>query len=75
MHPFLLPDKKYRTCPRLCRSPKVANRGIQLWKELDETVFSLPKEKQRQVLRSKRDYIIQRLNADWQKPYRDSGGK
>eukprot|EP00661_Eupelagonemidae_sp_cell13_P005999 gene5999-2916_t len=48
---------------------KVANRGIQLWKELDETVFSLPKEKQRQVLKSKRDYIVQRLNADWQKPY------
>ena len=35
--------------------------------QLDETVFSLPKEKRRKVLAEKKDYIIRRLNADFQK--------
>eukprot|EP01062_Namystynia_karyoxenos_P028436 TRINITY_DN21550_c0_g1_i1.p1 TRINITY_DN21550_c0_g1~~TRINITY_DN21550_c0_g1_i1.p1 ORF type:complete len:4167 (+),score=1617.38 TRINITY_DN21550_c0_g1_i1:129-12503(+) len=48
---------------------KIANRGIMLWKELDDTIFSLPREKQAAVIRQKREYIIQRLNADFQKPY------
>jgi len=35
--------------------------------QLDEMVFSLPKEKRRKVLAEKKDYIIKRLNADFQK--------
>ena len=48
---------------------KIATRGVLLWKELDETVFSLPRDKRGPVLRSKKDYIIKRLNADFQKPW------
>jgi fatty acid synthase subunit beta len=43
---------------------KVATRGIKLWKELDETIFNLPKEKRVIAVREKRDYIIDRLNKD-----------
>ncbi|KAJ3373192.1 3-oxoacyl-[acyl-carrier-protein] synthase [Allomyces arbusculus] len=48
---------------------KVATRGVKLWKELDETVFNLPKDKRTQVVKEKRDYIIQRLNADAHRPW------
>lgn len=46
---------------------KIANRGIKLWKEFDDTVFGLPKEKRAAWLAQKKDYVIQRLNADFQK--------
>ncbi|KXN65987.1 DUF1729-domain-containing protein, partial [Conidiobolus coronatus NRRL 28638] len=46
---------------------KIATRGVKLWKELDDTVFNLPREKRPAVLASKKDYIIKRLNADFQK--------
>lgn len=46
---------------------KIATRGVMLWKELDETVFSLPKEKRIKVIREKKHYIIERLNKDFQK--------
>lgn len=46
---------------------KVATRGVRLWKELDESIFSLPKEKRLPALLAKKDYIIKRLNADFQK--------
>jgi len=45
----------------------IATRGVKLWKELDETIFSLPKEQRLQVLRDKKEYIIRRLNADYQR--------
>ncbi|KAJ1823116.1 fatty acid synthase alpha subunit Lsd1, partial [Coemansia sp. RSA 2599] len=48
---------------------KIANRGVMLWKELDDTVFSLPREKRLPVLLAKKDYIIKRLNDDFQKPW------
>ncbi|KAH8923738.1 hypothetical protein BT69DRAFT_1241845, partial [Atractiella rhizophila] len=48
---------------------KVANRALKLWKEFDTTVFALPKEKRVQWLKEKKDYVIQRLNADFQKPW------
>lgn len=48
---------------------KLATRGVLLWKELDETVFQLPKPKRAEALVAKRDYIIKRLNADFQKPW------
>ncbi|KAI9021639.1 fatty acid synthase [Phycomyces nitens] len=46
---------------------KVATRGVRLWKELDETIFGLPKDKRLPALLAKKDYIIKRLNADFQK--------
>lgn len=46
---------------------KIATRGVLLWKELDETIFSLPRDKRKAALLAKRDYYIQRLNADHQK--------
>ncbi|KAI7904710.1 fatty acid synthase [Cokeromyces recurvatus] len=46
---------------------KIATRGVRLWKELDESIFSLPKDKRLPALLAKKDYIIKRLNADFQK--------
>lgn len=46
---------------------KIATRGVLFWKELDETVFKLPRDKRLAYLNNNRDYIIQRLNADSQK--------
>jgi fatty acid synthase subunit beta, fungi type len=39
------------------------------WKEMDDTIFSLPKEKLLAVLKQKKSYIIKRLNTDFQKPW------
>jgi enoyl reductase-like protein/malonyl CoA-acyl carrier protein transacylase/acyl dehydratase len=46
---------------------KIATRGVRLWKEFDETIFNLPKDKRLPVILTKKDYIIKRLNADFQK--------
>lgn len=46
---------------------KIATRGVMLWKELDDTVFNLPKNKLLETLAKKKDYIIDRLNKDSQK--------
>ncbi|KAL7620270.1 beta subunit of fatty acid synthetase [Parahypoxylon ruwenzoriense] len=58
---------------------KLATRGVIFWAEMDQKIFSLPKEKRIEELRNKetRDYIIRRLNADFQKPWfgRTSSGK
>ncbi|KAM0752633.1 fatty acid synthase [Meredithblackwellia eburnea MCA 4105] len=48
---------------------KVATRGVKLWAEFDKVLFSLPKEKQLAWLASKKQYVIDRLNADFQKPW------
>ncbi|KAI2622534.1 fatty acid synthase beta subunit [Hypoxylon sp. NC1633] len=58
---------------------KIATRGVVLWAEMDQKIFSLPKEKRVAELKKKdtRDYIIRRLNADFQKPWfgRTASGK
>ncbi|XP_044721306.1 acyl transferase domain-containing protein [Hirsutella rhossiliensis] len=47
---------------------KVATRGVLLWKEMDDKIFSLvDKSKRREKLRELKPYIIQRLNDDFQK--------
>ncbi|EGV63242.1 beta subunit of fatty acid synthetase [Yamadazyma tenuis] len=46
---------------------KIATRGVKLWKEFDETIFNLPKNKLVETLKAKKDYIISRLNKDFQK--------
>ncbi|KAJ2562015.1 fatty acid synthase alpha subunit Lsd1 [Coemansia sp. RSA 1822] len=48
---------------------KIATRGVMLWKELDDTVFSLPRDKRLPALLAKKDYIIRRLMDDFQKPW------
>ncbi|ODA76460.1 hypothetical protein RJ55_07729 [Drechmeria coniospora] len=47
---------------------KVATRGVMLWKELDDKIFSITdKAKRCEKLRGMKSYIIQRLNDDFQK--------
>ncbi|KAI5956395.1 FAS1 [Candida jiufengensis] len=48
---------------------KIATRGVLFWKELDETIFNLPKNKLMEALTKKKDYIIDKLNKDSQKPW------
>ncbi|KAI0178899.1 fatty acid synthase beta subunit [Hypoxylon sp. FL1284] len=58
---------------------KLATRGVIFWAEMDQRIFSLPKEKRVAELKKKgtRDYIIHKLNADFQKPWfgRTASGK
>lgn len=55
---------------------KLATRGVRFWAEMDEKIFSLPKAKRVPELQKQREYIIQKLNADFQKPWfgRNSAG-
>ncbi|KAI1764571.1 beta subunit of fatty acid synthase [Hypoxylon sp. FL1150] len=46
---------------------KLATRGVRFWAEMDKKIFSLPKEKRVAELKKNRDYIIQKLNDDFQK--------
>ena len=46
---------------------KIATRGVLLWRELDNRIFSLPKSKRGQKLLEEKKYWIGRLNADFQK--------
>ncbi|CUA75193.1 fatty acid synthase subunit beta, fungi type [Rhizoctonia solani] len=48
---------------------KVATRGVKLWKELDDTVFKLPKEKRAAWLAQNKDMVIEKLNKDFAKPW------
>eukprot|EP00002_Diphylleia_rotans_P033397 TRINITY_DN709_c0_g1_i3.p1 TRINITY_DN709_c0_g1~~TRINITY_DN709_c0_g1_i3.p1 ORF type:complete len:4344 (-),score=1082.54 TRINITY_DN709_c0_g1_i3:153-13184(-) len=48
---------------------KVGTRGLLFWREMDKDIFAQPKEKQATLIASKKDYIIKRLNADFQKVY------
>ncbi|KAI1340430.1 beta subunit of fatty acid synthase [Xylariaceae sp. FL0016] len=46
---------------------KLATRGVRFWAEMDQKIFSLPKEKRVAELKKNRDYIINKLNDDFQK--------
>jgi enoyl reductase-like protein len=48
---------------------KIATRAVKLWREFDDTVFNIPKEKRAAWLEGKKDYVIKRLNADFNKPW------
>ncbi|PVU98003.1 hypothetical protein BB559_001847, partial [Furculomyces boomerangus] len=48
---------------------KIATRGVMLWKEFDNTIFNIPREKRMDIISKKKDYIISRLNKDYQKPW------
>ncbi|KAB8228833.1 uncharacterized protein BDW43DRAFT_322804 [Aspergillus alliaceus] len=55
---------------------KIANRGVMLWSEMDKDVFKLPRKERAAYLQRNRKYIIERLDADYAKPWfcRDSKG-
>ncbi|ODV82972.1 hypothetical protein CANARDRAFT_30438 [[Candida] arabinofermentans NRRL YB-2248] len=48
---------------------KIATRAVVFWKEMDDTIFSLPKNKMIDALAKKKDYIISKLNSDFQKTW------
>ena len=48
---------------------KIATRAVKLWKELDDTVFNLPKEKRAAWLAERKAEIIEKLNKDFAKPW------
>ena len=48
---------------------KLATRGVKFWAEMDQKIFSLDKAKRIPELKKQRDYIIQKLNDDFQKPW------
>ncbi|KZT67951.1 hypothetical protein DAEQUDRAFT_367722 [Daedalea quercina L-15889] len=48
---------------------KVATRAVKLWKEFDDGVFKLPKEKRVAWLTERRAEIIAKLNKDFAKPW------
>ena len=48
---------------------KVATRAVKLWKEFDDTVFKLPKEKRGLWLAERKEEIIGKLNKDFAKPW------
>ncbi|KAI8872143.1 fatty acid synthase [Ramicandelaber brevisporus] len=48
---------------------KLATRGVMFWKEMDDTIFNLPRDKRLNAILAKKDYIIKKLNADFQKPW------
>ncbi|KAK4100223.1 beta subunit of fatty acid synthase [Parathielavia hyrcaniae] len=56
---------------------KLATRGVRFWAEMDQKIFSLPKEKRVPELKKMRDHIIKKLNDDFQKVWfgRNKEGK
>jgi enoyl reductase-like protein len=48
---------------------KIATRAIKLWKEFDETVFKLAKDKRQAWLNANAESIIEKLNRDFAKPW------
>lgn len=48
---------------------KIATRAVKLWREFDDTVFNLPRDKRAAWLEGKKDYVIDRLNKDFNKPW------
>ena len=56
---------------------KLATRGVKFWAEMDETIFKLDKVKRVAELKKRREYIIKKLNDDFQKVWfgRNSAGE
>ncbi|KAK4196274.1 putative fatty acid synthase subunit beta [Triangularia verruculosa] len=46
---------------------KLATRGVLFWAEMDQKIFSLPKEKRLVELKKQKNYIIKKLNEDFHK--------
>ena len=56
---------------------KLATRGVLFWAEMDQKIFSLDKAKRVPELKKQREYIIKKLNDDFQKVWfgRTAAGK
>ncbi|KAI9736207.1 MAG: beta subunit of fatty acid synthetase [Cirrosporium novae-zelandiae] len=56
---------------------KLATRGVKFWAEMDKKIFNLDKTKRIPELRKQREYIIKKLNDDFQKVWfgRNSAGE
>ena len=56
---------------------KLATRGVLFWAEMDKKIFSLDKAKRLPELKRQRDYIIKKLNDDFQKVWfgRNAAGR
>ncbi|OCK86339.1 beta subunit of fatty acid synthase [Lepidopterella palustris CBS 459.81] len=56
---------------------KLATRGVLFWHEMDQKIFSLDKAKRIPELKKMREYIIKKLNDDFQKVWfgRNSAGE
>lgn len=56
---------------------KLATRGVKFWAEMDQKIFSLDKKKRVAELKKMREYIIKKLNDDFQKVWfgRNSAGE
>ncbi|PPQ94469.1 hypothetical protein CVT25_001102 [Psilocybe cyanescens] len=48
---------------------KVATRAVKLWKEFDNTIFKMPKEKRTLWLSERKEEIVGKLNRDFSKPW------
>lgn len=48
---------------------KVGNRGMRLWRQLDNEFFSLPPAERTAAVAKRRQWIVERLNEDFQKQY------
>jgi fatty acid synthase subunit beta, fungi type len=48
---------------------KLATRGVKFWSEMDQKIFALDKAKRIPELKKQREYIIGKLNDDFQKPW------
>ena len=46
---------------------KLATRGVKFWAEMDQKIFGLDKDKRMAELKRQREYIIEKLNKDFQK--------
>ena len=46
---------------------KLATRGVKFWAEMDQKIFGLDKAKRVPELKKQREYIIKKLNDDFQK--------
>ena len=46
---------------------KLATRGVKFWAEMDQKIFTIDKAKRVPELKRQRDYIIKKLNDDFQK--------
>ncbi|KAI0011643.1 sterigmatocystin biosynthesis fatty acid synthase subunit beta [Xylariaceae sp. FL0662B] len=53
---------------------KLATRGVRLWKEMDDTIFCLPKPERKSALLKRKHEIIRRLNEDFAKPWLGQNG-
>jgi enoyl reductase-like protein len=48
---------------------KIATRGVLVWRDFDRKFFGLPAANQEKAILAQKNYIIEKLNKDFQKVY------